>query len=53
MSETSDRVELQWVEEPAADLLRVLFDYAVLSADDVRRLREGVTTEPVLTVRLA
>ncbi len=53
MRETSDRVELEWVEEPAADLLRVLFDYAALSADDVRRLREGVTTEPVLTVRLA
>ena len=27
MSGATDRLELEWVEEPAADLLRVLFDY--------------------------
>ena len=53
MSESSDTLEREWVEEPAVDLLRVLFDYQALSADDVRRLRNGQTTEPVLTVRLA
>ena len=53
MSVASDRLELEWAEEPAADLLRVLFNYSALTADDVRRLREGLTTEPVLTVRLA
>ena len=52
MSEASDRLELDWVEEPAADLLRVLFDYKPLSSDDARRLRDGLTTEPVLTLRL-
>lgn len=53
MSESSDQLERNWVEEPAADLLRVLFDYTPLSAEDVRNLREGLATEPVLTVRLA
>ncbi len=52
MSEASDRLELEWVEEPAGDLLRVLFDYKPLSSDDVRRLRDGLTTEPVLILRL-
>ncbi|KQP30832.1 DEAD/DEAH box helicase [Methylobacterium sp. Leaf104] len=53
MSTASERLELQWVEEPAADLLRVLFDYSALSVEVVRDLREGVANEPVLTVRLA
>ncbi|MGN6363348.1 type I restriction endonuclease subunit R [Asticcacaulis taihuensis] len=53
MSETSDKLEIELVEEPAADLLRVLFDYKPLSGEDVRKLREGLNTEPVLTVRLA
>ena len=53
MSVASDQLERDWVEDPAADLLRVLFDYKPLSPDDVRRLRDGLATEPVLTVRLA
>ncbi len=53
MSAASDQIERDWVEDPAADLLRVLFDYKPLSMEDVRRLREGLATEPVLTVRLA
>lgn len=52
MNETSEQLEREWVEEPATDLLRVLFDYKPLSPDDVRRLRDGLATEPVLTVRL-
>lgn len=52
MSEATDHLELEWVEEPAAELLRVLFDYKPLTSDDVRRLREGLITEPVLTIRL-
>src|SRR5687768_2223514 len=52
MNETSEQLEREWVEEPATDLLRVLFDYRPLSPDDVRRLRDGLATEPVLTVRL-
>lgn len=53
MTQANDQFERDWVEEPAADLLRVLFDYKPLSSDEVRRLREGLSTEPVLTVRLA
>jgi type I restriction enzyme, R subunit len=53
MSEATDQLEREWVEEPAADLLRVLFDYKALSSEEVRRLREGLPTEPVLTFRLA
>lgn len=53
MSVASDQIERDWVEDPAADLLRVLFDYKPLSVDDIRRLRDGLATEPVLTVRLA
>lgn len=52
MSETNEQLERDWVEEPATDLLRVLFDYKPLSPEDVRRLRDGLATEPVLTVRL-
>jgi type I restriction enzyme, R subunit len=52
MSEAVDRLEVEWVEEPAAELLRVLFDYRFLSSDDVRQLRDSLTTEPVLTNRL-
>lgn len=52
MSAANDRLELEWVEEPAVDLLRVLFDYRELSPDDVRDLRESHVTEPILTVRL-
>jgi len=52
MTERNDGLELEWVEEPAAELLRVLFDYKQLSSDDLSRLREGLSTEPVLTVRL-
>lgn len=52
MSQASDRVELEWVEEPAAGVMRVLFDYKPLSSDDLRRLRDGLATEPVLTLRL-
>ena len=52
MSEASEQLEREWVEEPATDLLRVLFDYKPLSPEDVRRLRDGLATEPVLTVRL-
>ncbi len=53
MNQTSEQLEREWVEEPATDLLRVLFNYKPLSLEDVRRLREGLATEPVLTVRLA
>jgi type I restriction enzyme R subunit len=53
MSETSEQLEREWVEEPAVDLLRVLFDYKPLTPEDVRRLRDGLATEPVLTARLA
>jgi type I restriction enzyme R subunit len=53
MSEASDKLELEWVEEPAAELLRVLFDYKPLSSDEVWRLRDAQDTEPVLTLRLA
>ncbi|MBX4928707.1 type I restriction endonuclease subunit R [Rhizobium binae] len=53
MTEAVDRLELEWVEEPAAELLRVLFDYKVLSDVDFRQLRNEIKTEPVLTVRLA
>lgn len=53
MNETSEQLEREWVEEPATDLLRVLFDYRPLSPNDVRLLRDGLATEPVLTVRLA
>ena len=53
MNETSEQLEREWVEEPAVDLLRVLFNYKPLSPEDVRRLRDGLATEPVLTVRLA
>lgn len=53
MNETSEQLERNWVEEPATDLLRVLFDYKPLSPEDVWRLRDGLATEPVLTVRLA
>ena len=52
MSEGADKLELEWVEEPAAELLRVLFDYHPLSASEGRRLREGMAGEPVLTLRL-
>jgi len=52
MSAASDQLERDWVEEPAAELLSVLFDYKPLSPEDVRTLREGVISEPVLTVRL-
>ena len=55
MSQATDQLEREWAEEPAVDLLRVLFDYncKALSSEDVRRLREGLSTEPVLTLRLA
>ena len=53
MNEATDKLEWEWVEEPAAELLRVLFDYKPLSSGDVRRLREGLVTEPILTLRLA
>lgn len=53
MNEATDKLELEWVEEPAAELLRVLFDYKPLTTGDLRRLRDGLATEPVLTVRLA
>lgn len=52
MNETNEQLEREWVEEPATDLLRVLFDYKPLSPEDVRRLRDSLATEPVLTVRL-
>lgn len=53
MSEAVDRLELEWVEEPAAELLRVLFDYRFLTGLDVRQLRDGQSSEPVLTNKLA
>lgn len=53
MSDASDRLELEWVEEPAADLLRVLFDYKPLTGEDLRELREGMASESVLTGRLS
>jgi type I restriction enzyme R subunit len=52
MNEATDQLEREWVEEPAVDLLRVLFDYRALSSEDVRHLRDGLTAEPVLTIRL-
>lgn len=52
MSDTPGTLEREWVEEPAAELLRVLFDYKPLDADDIRDLRDGLATEPVLTNRL-
>ncbi|MDW9525436.1 HsdR family type I site-specific deoxyribonuclease [Sinorhizobium meliloti] len=53
MSTANEALEREWVEEPAADLLRVLFDYKPLTATDAWALREGIASEPVLTVRLA
>jgi type I restriction enzyme, R subunit len=53
MTDLSEGLELDWVEEPAAELLRVLFDYHRLSSDDVCRLRGELTTEPILLTRLA
>lgn len=53
MTSASDALERDWVEEPASDLLRVLFDYKPLGADEISRLREGVASEPVLIGRLA
>jgi type I restriction enzyme, R subunit len=53
MSGAIDGLELDWVEEPAAELLQVLFNYQTLSSDEIRRLRAGLATEPVLTLRLA
>ena len=53
MNQATDQLEREWVEEPAADLLRVLFDYRALSPETVSQLREAMTAEPVLTVRLA
>ena len=52
MTEPTDQLEREWVEQPAIDLLRVLFDYRALSPEEVRHLREGLSTEPVLTLRL-
>ena len=52
MTESRDGLEFEWVEQPAAELLRVLFDYHPLSASEVRRLREGMAAEPVLALRL-
>ncbi|TPK94794.1 HsdR family type I site-specific deoxyribonuclease [Mesorhizobium sp. B2-4-12] len=52
MSTANEALERDWVEDPAADLLRVLFDYRSLSVSDVWALREGIASEPVLTVRL-
>jgi type I restriction enzyme, R subunit len=49
----SDRIEREWVEEPAADLLRVLFNYKYLTNDNVKELRDGASNEAVLTVRMA
>lgn len=53
MKSPNENLEIEWVENPAAELLRVLFNYKPLTTDDVRLLREGLTTEPVLTVRLS
>jgi type I restriction enzyme, R subunit len=53
MTTANEALEREWVEEPAADLLRVLFDYKPLSAEDIQVLREGIVSEPVLTLRLA
>jgi len=53
MSEPNDRLEIELVEEPAAEVLRVLFDYKSLAAEDTKRLRGGNLSEAVLSVRLA
>lgn len=41
MSEGRDSLEIEMVEDPAADLLRVLFDYKPLLQADIAALREG------------
>lgn len=51
MNESRDRLEIEMVEDPAADLLRVLFDYKSLSLSDIAELREG-PSDAVLTGRL-
>lgn len=53
MSAPNERLEIELVEEPAAEVLRVLFDYKPLSPDDTKRLRDGNLSEAVLSVRLA
>lgn len=53
MNMANNAFERDWVEEPAAGLLRVLFNYKSLNAEEVQLLREGVANEPVLTLRLA
>jgi type I restriction enzyme R subunit len=52
MSSPNDRLEIDLVEDPAAEVLRVLFDYKQLSAEDTKRLRDGNLSEAVLSVRL-
>lgn len=51
MSSSRDRYEIEFVEDPAVDLLRVLFDYGELLPADVSSLRES-TTDVLLTRRL-
>lgn len=51
MSEARDQLEIDLVEQPAADLLRILFDYKPLQASDIAQLRES-PSDAVLTHRL-
>lgn len=51
MSEARDSLEIEMVENPAADLLRVLFDYKELMPADIASLREG-RSDAVLVGRL-
>lgn len=51
MSEARDSLEIEMVETPAADLLRVLFDYNELLPTDIAELREE-RSDAVLVGRL-
>ncbi|MCK7612363.1 type I restriction endonuclease subunit R [Roseibium sediminicola] len=51
MNTDRDRLESEFVEDPAADLLRVLFDYRELLPGDVASMRDG-PTDVLLTRRL-
>ena len=51
MNEARDSLEIEMVENPAVDLLRVLFDYKELMPADISSLREG-RSDAVLVGRL-
>lgn len=51
MTDARSQLEIDLVEDPAVDLLRVLFDYKELASSDISTLRES-TTNALLTKRL-